>query len=116
MGWFINEGENTVKITKKCAEELFAAQEYENELWYDLEDVAYEGKLIFNSDHMEHMDWIANYDHLAAVLKKNKVKGRICFESHEGDNAGAYWGYEFDGKGGMVELVGKATITWEKRK
>lgn len=108
MSWSIGVVENTVEISSKCAKELFAAQKkHGDEIWYELQEVTYEGKVTFNPDHMEWMDWLANNENLVEILKKHKVKGDICFGSLEGDNAGEFWGYRFDGLGGMVELKGQ---------
>lgn len=107
MSWSIGLTENTVKISSKCAKELFKAQDEDNKVWYSPEEVAYNGKVTFNSDHMEWMDWLANNNDLVEVLKKHKVKGDICFGSLEGDNDGEFWGYRFDGKGGVTKLKGK---------
>lgn len=106
MGWSIALLENTVEISETCAKDLFAAQEYEDETWYELDDVTYEGYLSFNGDHMEHMDYLDD-EKYQAVLKTHKVEGDICFGDVEGDNAGSFWGYRFDGKGGMVKLTGR---------
>jgi len=114
MGWHIQEIENTVEVSDEIAQELFDAQAYTDEYWYDLEDVVYDGLLTFSTDHMEHMDYLWN-EEFQKILKKHKVKGRICFASYEGDNNGEFWGYEFDGKGNMVELVGTQTIKWTPR-
>lgn len=116
MGWYIQEGKNEVEISRKCAEELFEAQAYEGELWDSADDVAPDGRLAFNADHMEHMDYLATNEAMVAVLCKHKVRGDICFESHEGDNAGEYWGYRFDGQGGMKPLVGRCTVVFEEIK
>jgi NAD-dependent DNA ligase len=117
MGWFIQEGKNEVVVSKKCAEELFKVQEEGrcDEVWDDADSVAPDGRLAFTTDHMEHMDYLTNED-IVAVLCKHKVKGDICFESHEGDNAGDYWGYRFDGKGGMKPLTGTCTVVFEEVK
>ncbi len=112
MGWHISCEENTVEISKECAKDLFAAQKYSEEFWYELEEVAYRNKLSFNDDHMEHMDFVWN-PHLLAVLQKHKVKGRITFASYEGDNAGRAWGYDFDGEGGVKKLRGHTSVVWE---
>lgn len=114
MSWSISELENTVKITPKVAKELFKLQEdlAVDELWSDVDDVTYDGFLTFNGDHMEHMDFLWD-ENVQAVLRKNKVKGDICFGSLEGDNSGSFWGYRFDGKGGMKELEG--TLNWNEK-
>ena len=111
--WSISETVNTVKIPKQCAKELFEAQEDGEEIWYDLKGVTYEGKLTFNSDHNEHMDFLSQ-DRFTKILRKHKVKGDICFGSLEGDNAGEFWGYRFDGKGGMKKLTGHLEYREEK--
>ena len=111
--WSIAELINTVEISDKCAEELFKNQSYEGERWYYLDEVTYEGKLSFDSDSMEHMDYLFNSD-VNKILKKYKVQGDICFGSVEGDNKGSFWGYRFDGKGNMKNLEGK--IDWYEKK
>ncbi len=58
------------------------------------------------------MDYV-HKEHIQEVLKRNKVEGVIKFGSLEGENAGDFWGYEFDGKGGMKELVGE--VKWSSR-
>lgn len=119
--WTIHEVTNTVKISKKCAKDLFeaSASEYEGTTYHDLWDnagqVTYKGKLVFNSDHQEHMDYLSGdySEKLLAVLMKHKVKGDIGFADLEGDGAGNFWGYRFDGKGGMKELIGQ--VTWTEK-
>lgn len=109
MSWSIANITNTVKITDACAKDLFAAQEYEHEIWSDPSDVTYEGKLVFLKDLMEHMDYVWR-EHIQKVLKAHKVKGDITFGSLDGDDFGKFWGYRFDGKGGMAKL--KGMIVW----
>lgn len=104
MSWSIANISNTVEIDSIVAEELFKYDKY-NEYWYHVDDVAYRGHLSFNTDHQEHMDYVSN-PKIQDILKKHKVKGCITFGSLEGDNRGQFWGYEFDGKGNMFELVG----------
>lgn len=122
MGWHINEVCNTVVINAKIAKELF---EKANDGRWDFGDpvtdddildygVAFKDKdgtlkLYFNSDDMEHMDYLHDAG-IQKVLKKHKVKGDVCFSSSSGDNAGTSWGYRFDGKGGMVPLSGRHTF------
>jgi hypothetical protein len=118
MSWSIENVINTVKISKSCASDIYDAESYTfeektyNDTFGSVEDVTYKGKLLFNSDHGEHMDYVSNRK-VQEALKKHKVKGDICFGSLEGDNAGQFWGYRFDGKGGMQELIGK--IAWNPR-
>ena len=115
MSWSIHLVKNTVKISKAVAKNLFAAQKSaaddgECEIWYELDEVAPDGYLEFNSDHMEHMDFLHSNNKIVDILKKAKVKGDICFADFEGDNSGNMWGYRFDGKGGMEHLTGD--INW----
>lgn len=105
MSWSIALLENTVEVSAKIAEELVKAQSYKGEFWSNGFEVTYKGKLYFNPDHSEHMDFLTD-EKLLEVLTKNKVEGRICFASLEGDNRGEFWGYEFDGKGAVHALVG----------
>jgi len=110
MGWHIEIIDNTVKVNKKLAKALFDSQDFKGEHWYDIEEVSYEGKLHFNYDHMEHMDWLWN-ENVQKVLCEAKVRGKVTFGSMDGDNSGEFWGYEFDGKGGFRELKGE--VVWK---
>lgn len=121
MSWSIGLIVNTVKVSTKVAKELFKAQAYDGEdegdVWHSEDSVLDdEGHLYFDYDHMEHMDWLGVGDNLVDILKKNKVAGDVCFGSLEGDNDGSFWGYRFDGKGGMVQLEGKLVWTEEAPK
>ncbi len=109
MSWSIVNLVNTVEVPSKCVRELFDKQEYDGQIWYSKDSVVCNGKLVFNPDHLEHMDYVNNKNVLG-VLKKYKVKGEICFGSLEGDNKGSFWGYSFDGKGNVKKLEGK--IQW----
>ncbi len=109
--WSIAEIDNTVWISPACAKELFKVGRSEGAGWYELEEVTYEGKLTFSPDHMESMDYLGTSQPICEVLCRHKVHGDITFGSLEGDNAGQFWGYRFDGKGGMAPLEGK--LQWE---
>lgn len=89
---------------------MFKAQIGEVELWCDVDEVAVNGKLQFYNNRYEYMDWLRDRDHLVDVLLKYKVKGDICFGSLDGDNKDKFWGYRFDGYGGMCFLRGD--IKW----
>jgi hypothetical protein len=116
MGWSICLLENTVKISKKCAEALWDATVYhgtnENPYWDGKEYVTYKERLTFNADHWEHMDYVWQ-EEVLSVLLEYKVNGDITFGSLEGDNEGEFWGYRFK-DGVKTELVG--TIQWEEKK
>ena len=108
--WSIALLENTVMITSECAEELFEnAQEYQEDIWWESDDVIYGGKLRFNPDHQEHMDFLWRKE-IQELLKKYRVEGRICFADVEGDSSGSFWGYQFDGQGNLENLKGK--VVW----
>lgn len=110
MSWSINLLKNEPRISASCAQDLLNAQEYDGEVWDGLDYVTEDGKLHFNGDHMEHMDYLEVHRKLVDILKKHQVSGDICFGSEEGDNAGSYWGYRFDGNGGMQRLRGVVTF------
>src|SRR3989344_2802619 len=111
--WTIAGLVNTVIISNECRDDLFEQlHDYESELWDDYEQVTDKSTslLQFNPDHMENLDWLN--DKAIEILKGHNVEGDICFGSLEGDNAGSFWGYRFDGKGGMKHLKGR--LLWEE--
>lgn len=111
MSWSIALLENSVAISKDVAQEIFLTDGHGGEHnWASPDDVCDRGKLYFNPDDDEHMDFMWD-EKIIEVLKKYKVEGRICFGSLEGDNRGEFWGYEFDGKGNMEKL--KGYVAWE---
>ena len=120
--WSISNIDNTVTLSKAQALELakntdFLMQvcgEYNPEYQNDKEKLAdlFEAskakyKLKFLEDSMEHMDYVSE---ICEILQQFKVKGDITFGSLEGDNANSYWGYRFDGKGGVKQLQGAITF------
>lgn len=119
--WHINLVENTVKITKKCAQDLMKIEDkqsyswdesvYEEEAW-PTEDFGKGGYLFFDSDAYEHMDYVHEPD-LQKVLLQHKVNGHIIFNSFDGDNKGQAWGYIFK-DGVCTNVFGKVgTILFE---
>lgn len=113
MGWNIGLIENTVEVSKDIAKALAQYDRGIQHGWSDADDVTLGmGKLYFNSDHMEHMDYLWD-ETVIRILCVYKVKGRICFGSLEGDNRGTFWGYEFDGEGNMHKLQGK--VVYERK-
>jgi len=105
---------NTVKVNAKVAKQIFEATsdgEYNDYFDEDGDDVTEDGKLYFNPDAMEHQDYLSD-ERVQNVLKEAKVKGDVCFGDTESSEEGSFWGYRFDGEGGMVELVGD--ITWSE--
>lgn len=111
MGWRVSNIDNTVKINKKIAKKLFDAQEYEQQYWWSVDSVSWDGKTIaFDEDHMEHIDAMMYQKEIMDVLTDAKVKGRITFGSLDGDSFGKFWGWEFDGKGGVEKLKGELSF------
>lgn len=110
--WRIGLLESSIKVDKKLQTKLFKLNEYEGDLWYDKDYIVNcTGHLAFDEDHMEHMDYLWRED-VQECLREGKAKGRALFGSLDGDNAGSFWGYEFDGKGGMKKLTGE--IVWKE--
>jgi D-mannonate dehydratase len=110
-----NEVEIDEKIAKallKCGADVCYSWNAETDpLAYNVGFKDEDGKyrLFFNADHFEHMDFVYEKQVLD-VLRENKVKGDICFGSLEGDNQGRFWGYRFDGQGGMLKLTGSLSF------
>jgi hypothetical protein len=111
MSWSIAELKNEVAITEECArdlvkvlQELCVIEDHENE-----SSVYQDGKLYFNPDHSEHMDYLHN-EEVLQVLKQHKVNGDICFGDVESEIC--FWGYSFN-QGKMTRLKGE--VVWSKK-
>lgn len=133
MGWHINLVKNTVTINKKIAEEIVKVGPQFLDLtgYYDLKTyectakgnepdligqvIDEKNQLRFNSDHMEHMDFLETEDEVVDILRKHKVKGDVVFCSHDGDNKGQAWCHRFDGNGGY-ELLRSTTRKMDFKK
>jgi hypothetical protein len=111
MGWKINLDKNTVKITSEIALALYNcgadvcsawAHECSFPMMPGLEGIIYGGKLVFNPDHLEHMDYLWD-PKVQEVLMRFKVEGIVGFSSNQGDNKGQKWSYHFDGAGGLTK-------------
>ncbi|QGH74872.1 hypothetical protein MAL1_00126 [Bacteriophage DSS3_MAL1] len=130
MGWNISTMENTVSLTEEQAKEvapkiIAAGLEY---FWETEEDASVdecvvsvfgswwgkdartEWKPYFDSDAMEHMDWLTGSDTAMAALAAAGATGRILFGSLEGDNSGTFWGVEF-ASGHYRKLTGEVSWT-----
>lgn len=126
--WSISKIDNTVALSKEQALTLLKKKTYTKimgeyygeaeipteddllEYYFEINEDKY--YVMFLSDHMEHMDYVWQ---LKKELKALKAEGDITFGSTEGDNAGNYWGYRFDGKGGMKNLTGFVTFVEAKK-
>jgi hypothetical protein len=106
MSWQIGVKENTLKITKECFAELEKWGENEGHSLYHKQN----GTIAFDSDAMEHMDFISD-DDVRCIIVKHGGLGDVVFMSAEGDNRGAIWGYRFK-KGKCVSL--NAVVTYEE--
>lgn len=93
MSWSIGLIKNTVVVPKEFEEELLKCSSEYDELFYE-EALDQNGKLIFDPDHMEHMDYLWRED-ILDVLFKAKVNGTIAFASVEGDDSGEWWAHDF---------------------
>lgn len=108
MSWRIYCVENTVKITDICAQVLFKVLKKERDI-YDRNDIISAGKLYFNSDDMEHMDYVGNKA-IIKILNKHKVNGVITFidpKNESADSLGTAWMYHFYGDGMCTREDGK---------
>lgn len=118
MAWSIFVLKNDVEVSNDVAKDLFEAQLYDKknpsnggEYWNENLFITCRHRnqdksvLYFDPDWMEHMDFISDVQ-IQEVLKKHKVKGDICFGDLESSNEGRFWGYRFDGEGGMIRLSG----------
>lgn len=112
MGWNIYEVENTVRLTPEQADELgqkladtsmehFGDGDWPLGLSYvklpDSYQTVPDGlcQPTFNSDNMEHMDWLTYNAEACRLIAGTGTTGRVCFGSFEGGGAGKFWGVEF---------------------
>lgn len=115
MCWHINLVTNELKVTKKMALDILSTdceiscliRDYDMDAPVEgfLNRLVYQDKFLFDSDHMEHMDFLENDEKIVEILKKHKAKGDIVFCSHDGDNRGQAWCHRFDGQGGYELLT-----------
>ena len=104
MSWNIGIRENTLVIgDNEVADRLIedADANYQNIFIDD------RSRIVFDSDAMEHMDFLWE-DWALKALDDPSVNGDVVFMSAEGDNRGGIWGYRFKA-GKMTEL--KAVVT-----
>lgn len=105
MSWRTHVITNTVVVSNDVAKKLLTCGAEVTTYWEDVDDVVKNDHLVFIEDTMEHMDFLWEKE-IQEVLKNARVEGDICFGRLEGDRAPRFWGYRFDGKGSMVELIG----------
>ena len=116
MSWKIQLIENTVKIQKKCALQLFNFNKsigYAIYAWEFLDEVLDQGYIYFSEEDNEHMDYLSQYEEIIKILCSNNVRGDICFCSHEGDNKGICWKHSFDGLGRYKRFEGKIQMVFD---
>lgn len=106
MSWYVADIENTVKIPKTKVKEANASLLNVSDYFENIgQAFDKSGRLVLDPDAGE---WIDPFDDdLMPVLLQFEPQGKLLFGSLEGDNAGDFWGYEFDGKGGVKELTGR---------
>lgn len=111
MGWSIALIQNTVvvpeeermAVAKKLIKVTDKFWDFKSEIDFDEEVPGLEalaavfdnGKLVFDGDDMEHMDYVTGNDEACAALAAAGATGRLTFGSLEGDNRGTFWGVEF---------------------
>lgn len=74
-------------------------------------DLLSHGKLLFDPDHEEYLDWLQEVEAVLPVLAEQNVCGDITFGSLEGSYAGKFWGYRFDGHGGFRHITSE--LVWK---
>jgi hypothetical protein len=99
MGWNINCLKNDLPITPEMARELNAL---EKSIGISVDET--EGRIYFNMDHMEHMDYMWRSE-VNEILLRHKANGEVCFNSADGDDAGCNWGYRYT-DGVLTRLTG----------
>ncbi len=108
MSWNITKTVDTVTIAADKIEstnEALLEMDYSG-LFEGYGPVDSRGKLYFEPDHMEHMDWLTNNEELCTVIAATGVRGDICFGALEGDNKGTFWGIRFNGDYTYYKLRG----------
>jgi len=119
MGWQIQVLENTVVVPEEYAERLFEAGDGEHFFGEASDVLDEEGHLHFESDAMEHMDYLWD-DDILAVLEDAQVNGRVVFSSNEGDNAGTWWAYDFNNgvvtqsRGETANSIAQTSDEWDR--
>lgn len=123
MGWNISLLENTAHVPLESrANVAEACIEYSEAFWSsdgltsaEQIDRVFGGSgpddtlIQFDSDDMEHMDYVTHNEEICRTMAAVGVTGRICFGSLEGDNKGKFWGVEF-ASGNYRKLTG--TVQW----
>jgi hypothetical protein len=93
MSWSIDLQYNSLKLNEAAINALFEyrAENYDDDMDYVVDE---DGYIMFNSDDMEHMDFL--WDHAVQdIITLNSCSGTVIFSSSEGDNKGKFWGYVF---------------------
>ncbi|AMO44151.1 hypothetical protein vBRpoSV10_93 [Ruegeria phage vB_RpoS-V10] len=124
MGWNISLLENTAHVplesrahvAEACIEHseafwsadgLTPSQQIERVFWGTEPN---DTLIKFDSDDMEHMDYVTHNTEICRAMAAAGVTGRICFGSLAGDNSGQFWGVEF-ASGHYRSLTGKVQWT-----
>ena len=106
MGWHIQVETNTLRMSRKAAEDAAAAY---NDVHGS--DVVYsnirkaDGRALFPYSWLEWADWLC-WDEVKRALCRHGIEGKVVFHDAEGDDRGCTWSYKFDG-GGRCHTVWK---------
>ena len=66
---------------------------------YDDDHVIWsDGRLAFDEDSFEHMDWLCRNEKAMEIIALSGVNGMVQFADMEGDNKGSFWGVTFHDK------------------
>ena len=97
MSWRISLVKNTVTVSPECAEAVFQRHNGSSGYWPGADDIrSPDGKLWFNPDWMEWMDYLDN-EGVRNTLCEFRAEGVARFADAEGDQAGQTWEYVFTG-------------------
>lgn len=103
MSWSIDLQYNSLKLNEAAINALFEyrAENYDDDIDYVVDE---DGYIMFNSDDMEHMDFL--WDHAVQdIITLNGCSGTVIFSSSEGDNKGKFWGWVFSPE--LIDVLDK---------
>lgn len=107
MSWTVHVIDNTITVDESAQVSLEALPVH-GDMFADGYGGVSRGKLLFDDDAMEHIDYLCNPE-IRDVLIAHGASGRVTFGALEGDNSGSFWGYEFSP--GNCQLL-KGTLVW----
>lgn len=75
--------------------------------------VFYGGKLAFDPDDMEWVDYVTRNPEVCAALARAGAVGRLAFGCLDGDDAGSFWGVDFAAGHYRPITANPACIKWQ---